>query len=115
MSALGAPSREIELATQLIALRRQWGHCYRISYRHGRWVAERRDNDGQVTGAGVKLLRDAIADDHATRPVPPQHRLPEAPLAAARGHAPHTALSRGRPRAAPMYTDPRARASNAHL
>lgn len=89
--SLGAPSRELELAAALIALRRQWGHCYRIWHEDGTWIAQRRDDHSQVTGDDTQLLRDAIADDHATRPVPPQHRLPEAPLAAARGHAPHTA------------------------
>lgn len=57
-------------AQALDALRLGWGAAYEIEVADGLWRAWRRDRIGGVIEAGSpEELRQAILDDHETRPV----------------------------------------------
>ncbi len=54
----------------LADLRWHWGDAYQISFVHGMFRAERRDDGAAVSAASASALRDLIRDDYAARPVP---------------------------------------------
>jgi len=79
--SLGGPpevAASILQASELAALRRDWGHCYEISFDRPWWCARRRDTGARIRSGTPISLRDAIKENHAVQPVLKRFRIPEA-------------------------------------
>lgn len=57
------------LISPLADLRHHWGEAYLISGTIGCWRAQRRDDRRTLTAEDPELLREAIRDDYARKPV----------------------------------------------
>ncbi len=60
---------EAWVAGELRELKHAWGSAYRITGNLDRWVAVRRDGQGQVSADDPWLLLERIREDYAVSPV----------------------------------------------